>query len=270
MASRRCCTTLLLMTVFAVPSATFAQATASASLFGTITDPGGAGVPDADVKITATDTNAERVVTTNSEGNYVAPQMPFGTYTIQATKQGFSVARATGIVLRTNETVRRNLQLEIGSVATSVDVSAASELTNTYTAQLSQTVDQRRIVELPLNGRDVTQLSLLVAGATVTDASTSFYAGTSGFDTTTAVINGNRTQSNTYLLDGMGNQFMERRVANIYPNPDAVEEFTLNTSQYSAEMGGNPGGQLSAVTKKGTNQLHGSLFEFVRNGYFNA
>ena len=100
----------------------------------------------------------------------------------------------------------------------------------------------------------------------MTDASTSFYAGTSGFDTTTAVINGNRTQSNTYLLDGMGNQFMERRVANIYPNPDAVEEFTLNTSQYSAEMGGNPGGQLSAVTKKGTNQLHGSLFEFVRNG----
>ena len=196
--------------------------------------------------------------------------MPFGTYTIQVTKQGFSVARATGIVLRTNETVRRNLQLEIGSVATSVDVSAAGELTNTYTAQLSQTVDQRRIVELPLNGRDVTQLSLLVAGATVTDASTSFYAGTSGFDTTTAVINGNRTQSNTYLLDGMGNQFMERRVANIYPNPDAVEEFTLNTSQYSAEMGGNPGGQLSAVTKKGTNQLHGSLFEFVRNGYFNA
>lgn len=270
MASRRCCTTLLLMTIFAVPSATFAQATASASLFGTITDPGGAGVPEAEVKITATDTNAERVVTTNSEGNYVAPQMPFGTYTIQVTKQGFSVARATGIVLRTNETVRRNLQLEIGSVATSVDVSAAGELTNTYTAQLSQTVDQRRIVELPLNGRDVTQLSLLVAGATVTDASTSFYAGTSGFDTTTAVINGNRTQSNTYLLDGMGNQFMERRVANIYPNPDAVEEFTLNTSQYSAEMGGNPGGQLSAVTKKGTNQLHGSLFEFVRNGYFNA
>ena len=226
--------------------------------------------PDAEVKITATDTNAERVVTTNNEGNYVAPQLPFGTYTIQVTKQGFSIARATGIVVRTNETVRRNFQLELGSVATSVDVSAAAELTNTYTAQLSQTVDQRRIVELPLNGRDVTQLSLMVAGATVTDASTSFYAGTSGFDTTTAVINGNRTQSNTYLLDGMGNQFMERRVANIYPNPDAVEEFTLNTSQYSAEMGGNPGGQLSAVTKKGTNQLHGSLFEFVRNGVFNA
>jgi hypothetical protein len=256
--------------VIVCPSTILAQATAGSSLFGTVTDPGGAPVPDARVKITSASTNAERVVTTNTEGNYVAPQLLTGTYTIEVSKQGFNLSRATGIALQTNETVRRNFQLEIGSVATAVDVTANAELTNTYTAQLSQTVDQRRVVELPLNGRDVTQLSLIVAGATVTDASTSFYAGTSGFDTTTAVINGNRTQSNSYLLDGMGNQFMERRVANIYPNPDAVEEFTLNTSQYSAEMGGNPGGQLSAVTKKGTNQLHGSLFEFVRNGYFNA
>jgi hypothetical protein len=197
---------------------------------------------------------------TNAEGNFVAPQLPPGVYSNQVSKQGFKTARTSGITHQTNETVRRNFQLEVGTVTTAVDVSANAELTNTYTAQLSQTVDQRRVVDLPLNGRDVTQLSLIVAGASVTDASTSFYAGTSGFDTTTAVINGNRTQGNTYLLDGMGNQFMERRVANIYPNPDAVEEFTLNTSQYSAEMGGNPGGQLSAVTKRGTNQLHGSLF----------
>src|SRR5713226_1654656 len=257
--------TALLVLAIAVPLTIFAQATAGSSLFGTVTDPGGAPVPDASVRITSTTTNAGRTVTTNTEGSYVAPQMPTGTYSIEVSKQGFNLARATGIVVQTNESVRRNFQLELGSVATAVDVTANAELTNTYTAQLSQTVDQRRVVELPLNGRDVTQLSLIVAGATVTDASTAFYAGTSGFDTTTAVINGNRTQSNTYLLDGMGNQFMERRVANIYPNPDAVEEFTLNTSQYSAEMGGNPGGQLSAVTKKGTNQLHGSLFEFVRN-----
>ena len=164
MPSRRCRTTLLFMTMLAVPCEAFAQATASASLFGTVTDPGGSGIPDAEVKITATDTNAERVVMTNNEGSYVAPQLPFGAYAIQVTKQGFSMARATGIVVRTNESVRRNFQLEIGSVATSVDVSATAELTNTYTAQLSQTVDQRRIVELPLNGRDVTQLSLLVAG----------------------------------------------------------------------------------------------------------
>jgi hypothetical protein len=248
----------------------FGQARAGSSLFGTVVDPGGAPVPDAEVRIVETNTNADRVVLTNAEGAFVAPQIPAGTYSIQVSKQGFNVARSTGIVLQTNETVRRNFQLELGSVSTTVDVKADAELTNTYTAQLSQTVDQRRVVELPLNGRDVTQLSLIVAGASITDASTSFYAGTSGFDTTTAVINGNRTQGNTYLLDGMGNQFMERRVANIYPNPDAVEEFTLNTSQYSAEMGGNPGGQLSAVTKRGTNQLHGSLFEFVRNGVFNA
>jgi len=260
----------LVATVLLFPLSVFAQATAGSSLFGTITDQGGAPIPEAEVRIIASTTSAVRTVLTNSEGNWVAPQMLAGTYVIEVSKQGFNLARASGVVLQTNETVRRNFQLEVGAVTTTVDVNASAELTNTYTAQLSQTVDQRRVVELPLNGRDVTQLSLIVAGATVTDASTSFYAGTSGFDTTTAVINGNRTQSNTYMLDGMGNQFMERRVANIYPNPDAVEEFTLNTSQYSAEMGGNPGGQLSAVTKKGTNQLHGSAFEFVRNGVFNA
>jgi hypothetical protein len=260
----------VLAALIAFPALSFAQARAGSSLFGSVTDPAGAPIPGAEVRITELGTRAERVVTTNNEGNYVAPQIAPGTYDIQVSKDGFNLARAAGILVQTNETVRRNFQLEIGSVATTVEVTAQAELTNTYTAQLSQTVDSRRVVELPLNGRDVTQLSLIVAGASVTDASTAFYAGTSGFDTTTAVINGNRTQGNTYLLDGMGNQFMERRVANIYPNPDAVEEFTLNTSQYSAEMGGNPGGQLSAVTKRGTNQLHGSLFEFVRNGYFNA
>lgn len=248
----------------------FAQAQAGSRLFGTVTDPSGSPIPGAEVKIVSAATSAETTVITSPEGNYVAPQIAAGTYDVQVSKSGFNLSRATGILVQTNESVRRNFELAIGAVSTTVNVAASAELTNTYTAQLSQTVDSRRVQELPLNGRDVTQLTLTVAGASVTDASTSFYAGTSGFDTTTAVVNGNRTQGNTYLLDGMGNQFMERRVSNIYPNPDAVEEFTLNTSQYSAEMGGNPGAQLSARTRSGTNQLHGSLFEFLRNGNLNA
>ncbi|MEX2263613.1 MAG: carboxypeptidase-like regulatory domain-containing protein [Bryobacteraceae bacterium] len=252
------------------PVAMFAQAQAGSRIFGTITDPSGSPIPAAEVRIKSTTTGAETVAVTSSDGNYVAPQVSAGTYNIEVSKTGFSTASATGVTVRTNESVRRNIEMTVGTVSTTVEVSASAELTNTYTAQLSQTVDSRRVRELPLNGRDVTQLTLTVAGASVTDASTSFYAGTSGFDTTTAVVNGNRTQGNSYLLDGMGNQFMERRVSNVYPNPDAVEEFTLNTSQYSAEMGGNPGAQLSARTKSGTNELHGSLFEFLRNGNLNA
>ena len=264
------CAIFLCLLGISVPLALQAQVQSGSRLFGTVTDPSGTAIPGAVVKIVHTSTRAETTVQSSSDGNYVAPQIVAGTYEIEVSKPGFNVSRATGVLVQTNESVRRNFELAVGTVTTTVDVAASAELTNVYTAQLSQTVDSRRIEELPLNGRDVTQLTLTVAGASVTDASTSFYAGTSGFDTTTAVVNGNRTQGNTYLLDGMGNQFMQRRVSNIYPNPDAVEEFTLNTSQYSAEMGGNPGAQLSARTKGGTNDLHGSLFEFLRNGNLNA
>lgn len=262
----------LLAALFSVqaPDVSFAQVTSGSSIFGTITDPNAAAIPDAEVKVISTSTGLTRVVRTNAVGSYVVQQLTADTYDIEVSQEGFNVARVTDVLLQTNEAVRRNVELVLGAVTETVEVVAAAELTNTYTSQLSQTVDSKRVVELPLNGRDVTQLSLTVAGASVTDRSTAFYAGTSGFDTTTTVVNGNRTQGNSYMLDGMGNQFMERRVSNIYPNPDAVEEFTLNTAQYSAEMGGNPGAQLSAVTKKGTNQLHGAVFEFVRNGFFNA
>src|SRR5688572_28420991 len=105
----------LLVIVLLCPAVSFAQATAGSSLFGTVTDPGGSAVPDVEVRITSTATNAERIVTTNSEGHYVAPQLPAGTYSIQVSKPGFNVAKATGILIQTNETVRRNFQLELGA-----------------------------------------------------------------------------------------------------------------------------------------------------------
>lgn len=254
----------------AAPVITFAQAQAGARLFGSVTDPSGSPVPGAEVRITSPATRVSTMVVTSQDGTYVAPQIGAATYDIEVSKAGFKVTKVSGVLVQTNESVRRNVELEVGAVTTTVNVSGQAELTNTYTAQLSQTVDARRVQDLPLNGRDVTQLTLIVAGATVSDVSTAFYAGTSGFSTTTAIVNGNRSQDNMFLLDGMSNMFMQRRVSNIYPNPDAIEEFTLNTAQYSAEMGGMPGAHLSARTKSGTNALHGSLFEFVRNGEFNA
>ena len=253
-----------------VPALTFGQEQVGSRLFGTVTDPSSRPIPGAEVKVVSTETGAQRIVLTGPQGNYLVPQINAGTYEILISKTGFSVARVAEVIVRTNESVRRNVALELGTVTTTVVVSAAAELTNTYTAQLSQTVDERRVRDLPLNGRDVSQLALTVPGATVTDVSTGFYQGTSGFGTTSAVVNGNHSQDNVYMLDGMNNMYMARRVSNAYPNPDAVEEFTLNTAQFTAEMGGLPGGQLSVRTKGGTNELHGSLFEFVRNGSLNA
>src|SRR5689334_4486813 len=218
------------------PQYAFGQAEIGARLFGAITDASGDAIPNVEVKITASATGLARVVVTAQDGIYVAPQIPAGAYEIEAVKPGFVTEHITGIVVRTNESVRRNIQLSIGAVTTKIEVSGAAELTNVYSAQLSQTMDSRRVQDLPLNGRDVTQLSLIVAGATVVDTSTAFYQGTSGFTTTHAIINGNRSQDNVYMLDGMTNMYMERKSSNLYPNPDAIEEFTLNTSQYSAEM----------------------------------
>jgi hypothetical protein len=199
----------------------------------------------------------------------VAPQILAGVYDIQVSSSGFKTVVLAGIKVQVNENARRDIQLELGDVATKVLVEGQATLVNSYTAELAQTINTRAVMNLPLNARDVTSLSMLVAGAT-DPVQTSFYASSSGFAATAPSVNGSKIQDNSYMLDGVSNIYSQRMSSNMYPNPDAIEEFTMNTGQYSAEFGGRPGGQLSARTKSGTNSLHGSLFEFVRNGYFNA
>src|SRR5581483_8058236 len=248
----------------------FGQAQIGSLLFGTVTDAHGAAVPGARVMFTVPATGATRSVVTGEDGRYLFQQILAGVYDITVSKEGFKTARQSGIEVRVNESVRADIPIEVGAVTATIEVQATAALTNTYTAQLSTTVDMRRVQDLPLNGRDVTSLSLLVAGATIDTTSTSFYGTSSGFSVTAPMINGNRDQDNVYMLDGVSNQYQNRRVSNIYPNPDAIQEFTMNTAQYSAEYGGSPGAQLSARTRSGTNSLHGTLFEFVRNGDLNA
>jgi hypothetical protein len=214
-------------------------------------------------------TGSVRTVSTGPDGTYVI-ELPADTYDIQVTSAGFKTGEAVGVVVEVNKNVRRDFQLEVGSVHSTVQVTGQSTLVNTYTSALAQTIDSRAVVQLPLNNRDITALTMLVAGAT-DPVTTSFYASSAGFmDGVSPSVNGGKVQDNSYYLDGLNNVYAERFSANIFPNPDAIEEFTENTSTYSAEFGGRPGGQMSARTKSGTNALHGSLFEFVRNPYFNA
>lgn len=247
----------------------FGQDVVGSRIFGTVTDPHGGGVPDAVVRITSPDTGFTRVITTAVDGTYVAPQILAGTYEIEVSSPGFRTVKVTSVEVRVNENARQDVRLELGEVATKVEIKAQAAMVNSYTAELAQTINTRQVMELPLNARDVTSLALLVAGAT-DPVSTSFYASSSGFTATAPSVNGSKIQDNSYLLDGVSNLYSQRLSSNLYPNPDAIEEFTMNTAQYSAEFGGRPGGQLSARTKSGTNTLHGSLFEFVRNGEFNA
>lgn len=241
------------------------QNVSQARIFGVVTDSTGALVPGAKVVITSQTTGYSRTEMTGADGTYIAPQMPADTYRIQASKAGFQTTVATGVLVQVDQSVRRDFTLQIGSVHSVVQVTGQSTLVNTYTAALAQTISGREMLQLPLNNRDVTSLSMLVAGAT-DPVQTSFYASSAGFmEGTSPSVNGGRIQDNSYFLDGLTNVYSERFTASIYPNPDAVEEFTMNTGQYSAEFGGRPGGQLSARTKSGTNQLHGSIFEFNRN-----
>ena len=242
----------------------------SSRIYGNISDPSGAAVPRAIVKITEQATSAVRTVVSESDGVYVANDLKTGTYDIEVEGPGFKIVRAVGIVLHTNENLRRDIQMEVGSVTSSVEVSGRSSMVDAYTSALSQTVSGRQVVDLPLSNRDVTALAYLVAGAT-DPVTTSFYASSAGFQQgSSPSINGGRIQDNSYFLDGMSNTYVERFSANLYPNPDAMEEVSVNTGQYTAEFGGRAGGYVSGRSKSGTNNLHGALFEFVRNDFFNA
>jgi hypothetical protein len=260
---------VLVIVNLALPAA-LGQELVGSRIFGTVTDRTGAVIPNAVVRITQVDIGSTRTVLTAGDGTYVAVQILAGTYDLEVSKEGFNTEKVTGLMVRVNENARQDIRLDVGSVATRVEASAQAGLVNTYTSELSETIDSRRVVDLPLNARDVTSLSMLIAGVNDPVGQTTFYSSASGFTGTSPAVNGGRNQDNSYFLDGTDNLYTITRSGNLFPNPDAVQEFTINTFQYSAEFGGRPGGQLSVRTKSGTNAIHATLFEFDRNSTFNA
>ena len=189
--------------------------------------------------------------------------LPIGTYTVAATHEGFRTVQKTTAPLEINQALRVDLKLEVGSVSEKVVVEGQAEGVETVNPTIGQSITSRPIVNMPLNGRDTLSLALLQPGVTEDnpdDGSTS-----KGFN-----IGGGRTDSVTYLLDGgLNNDLIDNGVV-LDPNPDAVAEFRILTSNYTAEYGRNGAGVISIVTKSGTNQFHGSAFEFVRNTDFDA
>ena len=235
----------------------------TAQIAGTISDVSGARVPQAQVTAKEVETGAQRTVASNAEGYYTVPLLPPGNYTVTVSKEGFSPVNHSGITLAVGDNATIDIKLTVGAVAQSVSVTSVAPLVDTQSGTLNRVVDRQRIVDLPLNGRDITQLLTVQAGVVETVSS----AGVVGNAFT---VNGSRNTGVNFLLDGATNVNSYQNYSGEFPNPDAVEEFGVQTNNFSAEYANATGAVVSVVTKSGTNQFHGSAFEFLRNGALNA
>ncbi|HZR58391.1 MAG TPA: carboxypeptidase-like regulatory domain-containing protein, partial [Terriglobales bacterium] len=258
-----------------VASATLAhaQAVANAQLSGVVTDPSGAAIPDAKIIVTQTDTNAVRTVQSGSDGTFILPGLAIGPYKLQVEAKAFTSYIQTGIVLQVGESPKINIALKLGGVTERVVVSSDAAMVQTDTASVSQVIDQARMVELPLNGRQATQLIMLSGAANDVGPANgmSDLTGSKNYFSADAIsVAGGQANGTLYLLDGGENMDSLQNVNLPLPFPDALQEFSVETSALSARYGMHPGAVVNAVTKSGTNQFHGTLFEFVRNGQVNA
>jgi outer membrane receptor protein involved in Fe transport len=237
---------------------------ATGKVVGTVTDAQGAVVAGAKVTVTNTDTSVAREATTAADGTYLVNALPIGNYTVAVQKSGFTKAVSPAQQLFINQNLRIDMKLAVGASTETVEVQAQAAGVETINATLGQSVTSRPLVNLPLNGRNVFNLALLQPGVTESN-NPGNTSGGSGFS-----IAGGRGDSVTYLLDGGMNNNLLNNAPVYNPNPDAIAEFKILTSNYTAEYGRNGGGIISVVTKSGSNAIHGSAFEFLRNDAFNA
>ena len=242
--------------------------TTTGGLTGVVRDTGGGVVPGVTVKATHEATNAETTAVSNDVGVYVLRGLAVGRYTVLAELSGFQTSKNTDIVVRVNEDVRLDIALKVGAVSEMVTVSGAASTVDTSTGTLKTVVDQERIESLPLNGRNPTQLLTLVAGV-LTDRS-DLTSGATYPGTQPVSSSGARGNTTNYVLDGGSNNDHYSNGPNPMPNPDALQEFSVQTNSFSAEYGRNVGAIVNAVTRAGTNQYHGLGFGYFRHYKFNA
>jgi len=241
------------------------------TIVGTVTDPSGAVISGASVTVTDPATGATRQENTNEQGYFVVPTLRPSTYDLTISAPGFSQSKETGVKLLADQTAPVNVTLSIGKAAETVSVNAEPPQINTSNSTLSEVVEQRRVVDLPLNGRNAASLLLVVAGAIPAPPNDVDQGNTKSFPTVVTVsTNGVRQNEVSFRLDGANNNDIYTNANQPFPFPDALQEFSVQTSNYGAQYGGNAGGVVNIVTKSGTNELHGDVFEFVRNYVFNA
>src|SRR5271170_279840 len=251
------------------------QSAGTGALTGTVTDPTGAVIPVVTVTLKNAETNQARSVTSGSDGVYKFTLLPPGTYDVRFSASGFKTAEVAGVTINVTETPVVDRVLEVGAQTDQITVEASAETLQTTSSALGTTVGTRSVSSLPLTTRNYTQILGMSAGANVSVNNASLL----GKGSQDVSVNGANVNQNNYQMDGVNIlNFAGNGVgadSGIYvgigiPNPDALQEFKIQTSTYDASYGRNPGANVNVVTRSGTNTVHGSLFEFFRNKDLNA
>jgi Carboxypeptidase regulatory-like domain len=250
-------------------SCTAAWAQTTASVSGAVKDPSGAILPGVEVAMTQTDTGFKRNTVTDETGSYVLTNLPIGPYRLEATLPGFRTYLQTGIVLQVNDNPVINAVLQIGQLTETVEVQANAALVESRTTTVGQMIDNQRVLELPLNGRQVTELILGFGAANIGGVNAN-NSGIRNYPTQTITVAGGAGNGLVYLLDGATHNDPYNNMGLPMPFPDALQEFRVETSAGPAQYGQHASGVMNAVTKSGTNDFHGDVFEFLRNGRLNA
>ena len=246
-----------------------AQTIGGGQIEGIVTDVSGAVVPGASVEVMQTDSGLRRQVTSGADGGYLFPNLPVGPYQITATKEGFQSFRQSGIVIQVGNDLRINIALQVGGATQTVQVDAQASMVQTEDQSVSQVIDSQRVVDLPLNGRQATQLILLSGAATVAPSGDNVGSKNYPSEVTLSVAGSQGTQTE-YLMDGADNTDSFSNVNLPFPFPDALLEFSVQTSGLAAQYGFHPGSVVNVVTRAGTNSFHGTVFDFLRNNAVNA
>jgi hypothetical protein len=247
----------------------------SGAMLGKVTDPSAAPVSGAEVTITNPATNQATRLHTSAEGYFEANLLPPGLYAVKVSFAGFKTALRENVALQVESRLRLDFSLEIGDASTSISVTGEAPLVESETASLGQVVTNREIENLPIKGRNVFDLAILSPGVQVNPRALGAVASSGDndgplFAMSDISINGGRYRTNDYLLDGVSIMLPENNNFAISPTPDGTREFKIMTNSYGPQFGRSGGGVLNVVTKSGTNQLHGSAYEFFRNDLFKA
>ena len=255
---------LLLLSIGSIPQAALAQQ-ASANVNGVVTDQTGAAIANAQVQLTNVSTGVTRTTTTNTSGAYVFLNIVPGTYTVQASAQGFSTTTQPQITLEVNQTATFDFHLKVGQAQQTVQVEATAAGVESSTAELGTVVTHQEVNDLPLNGRNFTQLLTITAGVANVNRDQSQYggggwAGNSIGSFSFPAVNGARNRSNLFLLDGVNDLNTMLTMYNYAPIVDDIQEFKTQGHNDLAEYGGVAGGIVSVVSKSGTNEYHGTLW----------
>src|SRR5580692_5954965 len=244
-----------------------AWAQTTGTLLGVVSDQNVAVVPTATVRATNTDTGFTVTVKTSSEGSYLIPLLPLGHYSISAEATGFKTFTQSGVMVPVAQNIRVDVRLEVGQVSQTVSVSGSAINIDTADPTIGETVDTARLESLPLNGRNALGLMQTLPGVTTANAPTTVEWARNG---PSFSISGSRTNAGNLMLDGTTLTDALSDTSQNLPTVDALEEFRVLTDSYSAEYGRAAGSVILAVTKSGSNQFHGSAWEFLRNDAFDA